>query len=539
MTRLFTRLLSAAALLLGTHGAAQTTSGCTALYALTGGTINYVSADGTTTPITTNATNLNGAALDPITGNVYFFDRSNPGQNDLKFMDTDTGNVTLIGAVTLPTNAQLVGASFDNSSGIAKLYALYSTYVIQEVNTSTGAVVRTLNVNLPSTTTTGQTIAKSTSTSGDMVFDGAILYAVLNGVVGSNDTPYYVTLGAVPATGTTITGTSALLITNGGAALARSAINGTAINPVPTPYITYITTGNGIFTLNTSTGALTALPNASAGYTDLSDCAVAPARPVVTKSFNATAIRTTTTTAPTSSVLTVTITNSNPGAFYTTAPIVDTFPSGLAVAPNPGLSTNCKLVTGVTATATATPGGTSVTLPTNLRLPGPGSCTVTVAVTGNSRGLKTNTITATSVNTTAGNPSSDAVATLLVNDPITGTNVKKQRLYPNGTLDTVSINAKPKDLVEYCITATHSGIGYAPATAANITDTLNANLSFVTGSATQGYGIGQDLKITRNNGTPTYRAYGSTVNGQKLTVNIAPFDSSNSKVEVCFIAQVK
>lgn len=544
MTRLFTRLLSAAALLLGTHAAAQATSGCTALYALTGGSLNYVSVDGTTTPITTTtATTLNGAALDPNNGNVYFIDRSNTSQNDLKVMDTDTGNVTSVAAVTLPTaGATVVGASFDNSSGTARLYLLYSTYVIQEVNKSTGAVLRTLTINLPPQNTSGQNLTKSSTTSGDMVFDGSTLYAVLNGVANTIDSPYYVNLGTVPSTGTTMTAQSALLITSGGTALPRSAINGTAINPVPNPYVTYVTTTNGIFTLNTTTGAITALPNTGTNYTDLSDCAVAPARPVVTKSFSATTIRTTTPTNPTSSVLTITITNNNPGAFYTTAPIVDTFPSGVVVAPTPGLSTTCALVTGATATATATPGGSSVTLPANLRLPGPGSCTVTVTVTGNSRGLKTNTITATSVNTTAGNPSSDAVATLLVNDPITATHVKKQRLYPNGTLTTTPISAKPNDLVEYCITSTHPGVGYAPATTATISDTLAAPLRFIVGTATQGYGVGQDLKITRNNGVPTYQAYNtptSSVSGQKLTVDIAPFNSANATVEVCFIAQVK
>jgi len=530
MTRLFTRLLSAAALLLGTHAAAQaqpTGSGCTALYALTTSGIYFVSSTGQTSFVASGGgSGINGAALDPVDGNLYFIDRTNNGQNDLKMLNTDTGQVTPVAAVALPdTDAYVVGASFDNTG---QLYLLYSNYKIQEIDKSTGLVSRTITINLPIG------VFKVTETSGDMVFDGTTLYAVLDAATVWTNRPRYFTLGTIPATGTTITASKYVTLSAGG--VSPGPVNGLAINPVPTPKVTYVTGGTTSYTLDTDTGVLTPTTGGGAtlSYTDLSDCTVAPNTPVISKSFSNPTIRTNG-----SSVLTITVSNTNAGTYYTTAPIVDTFPSGLVVASTPNLSTTCKLADGTAATATGAAGATSVSLPANLRIPGPGSCTLTVTVTGTSRGEKPNTIAAGNVNTTAGNPQSDATATLLVNDPITGTNVKRQRLYPNGTLGTADINAKPKDLVEYCITATHSGIGYAPATTANITDTLNTNLSFVTGSATQGYGVGQDLKITRNNGTPTYRAYGSTVNGQKLTVDIAPFDSSNSKVEVCFIAQVK
>jgi hypothetical protein len=554
------RLAGLVALALGSHAAAQAagTSGCTALYALAGGNITYVSPAGQSSlVVASGGTTVNGAALDPVSGNVYLIDRSNtgttPAQNDLKVLNTDTGVVTTVGAITLPTgNPQVVGASFDNTPGNSRLFLLYSNYTLQEIDEATGTVVRNnIAITLPATYN-NQAMTKSTATSGDMVFDGATgnLYAVLNGVVNTNDNPYIMSLGTLPGTGTAVTATNPVQMTFNGP-LVRSTVNGIAINPVPNPDVVYVTTsattatGNagstpaGIFTVDLATGVLTNLNGNGTGYSDLSDCAVAPAPPTVTKAFGASTIRMTTTAVPTTTTLTITISNTNPGAYFTTAPIVDTLPSGVVIAPNPGLSTTCVLSNSTTATPvaavpSATAGGTTVTLPKDVRIPGPGSCTVTVSVTGTTRGLKTNVIPANTVSTTAGSPTTDATATLTVNG--VEATIRKTQSVPGGTGATSPLNRKPGEEIEYCITATHKGALYPDATAAAIKDTLANTLEFVPNRYN---GATQDVQLIRGTAAPTFFKYATTVTGQTLSLSIMPFNAANPTAQVCFYARVR
>lgn len=568
---LLTRLAALTAL---TVTSAYAQSGCTALYA----TINYGTAAAplvaidyvnTTTKTSTQVydqtlavagiTNINAAGLNPVNGQVYFIDRSVTGRNDLYAFNPVTRTSTFKGAVTPPANANgvAIGGTFDSTSGTARYYMLYGNYAVQEVNPETGAVLRTITVAFPTTDAQGATLARRTNangvaTSGDIVFDGTTAYAVLDGIGGGANLAYWVNLGALSSTtgSGTLTPTPAnirRILDAGGAPIPMGAVNGAAITPYGETFISYTTntTSYNLASLNTtgatSVNVTTVTTNGTRAYTDLSDCTVLPATPTLTKAFSTAPV-----TAPVTirtgqnATLTLTLSSTNPSPSYTQATLTDSLPAGVTVASTPNASTTCVNSEGNATGVTATAGSGSVVLAASTRVPQSGNtCTVTVSVTGTTRGLKTNTIPAGSLQSTAGTYNTAATATLLVNDPITGTNVKRQRLYPTGTLTTAAINAKPNDLVEYCITSTHPGVGYAPATVANVSDLLSSNLRFVTGSATQGYGVNRDLKITRNGGAPTYRTYGAAVSGQQLTVSVLPFSSTDNTAEVCFVAQVK
>lgn len=566
-------LLALAALALGAQAGAQNaapgTSGCTALYSLANNNINYVAPDGTSTRIATAVgTAVNGAALDPQTGNVYYINRTSA--NDLRVFDPDTRTDTQVGTATVPlpqSGGSVVGGSFDSSTGSSRLFVLYSSYVIQELNKVTGAVLRTYTIELPATNSSGAALTKPASTSGDFVFDGSTLYAVIDGTAGGTTSRYYVTLGSPPVTAvgttTTLTGTRAVRINDSAGANFTTSLVGIAINPVttvaqPTPQI-YVTSTTNIYTLNPTTGnlTLTATQPSGASFTDLSDCAVAPAKPQITKAFAATSIRN---GSAFTTRLTISIANTNPASYYTTSTIVDNLPAGLVIASTPNFTTTCELAAGSTGLtgASAPAGGTVITIPKDLRIPGPtvapatptpGGCNYALDITGTTRGAKNNVISASTVNTSAGQPSADATATLIVNDPVSATVVKRQRVVPIGTepattLGTAAVSARPGRTIEYCITATHGGVGFADSTKAVIGDVLSNNLELVPNVYNGGL---SDVSIQRGAATPTYAKFATTfapvttngVTQQVLSVNILPLNASNPTVTVCFQARVK
>jgi hypothetical protein len=115
------------------------------------------------------------------------------------------------------------------------------------------------------------------------------------------------------------------------------------------------------------------------------------------------------------SQLVITLTNPDPTVASVTAAFTDTLPSGTVVAPTPGASTTCTGTGAVVANA----GGSTVTLPPGRSIPGavgatPGSCTVTVNVTAATCGSFINTIGAGALQTSNGNSTAPAVATLAV-----------------------------------------------------------------------------------------------------------------------------
>lgn len=106
------------------------------------------------------------------------------------------------------------------------------------------------------------------------------------------------------------------------------------------------------------------------------------------------------------SVLTITLSNNNAGVATLSAPLTDTFPSGVVIAPTPNASTTCG--GGVVST-----GASTVSLSTGSTIPGgaPGTCTVTVNVTSTCGGSFSNTLNvgALATNLVNGSPASNTV----------------------------------------------------------------------------------------------------------------------------------
>ncbi|WP_216320815.1 hypothetical protein [Deinococcus aestuarii] len=540
MKRMFLRLLSLAACVSGGGLAA---SGCTSVYALTSTGINWVDAVSGVVSGTynTNFTAINGAALNPVTGQLFFIDRSTATTNTLYRYNPQTPTVApvQIAAIAIPTRTGgpaspvNVGASFDNSTGTPKLFLLYNNYVLQEVNPSTGAVVRNIDINLGG----GPTNTTGANTNGDIVFVGSTLYALLDGTQNNTPGMFYANFGTVPATGTTaLTSTSAVRITSGGTNVATGTYNGISYDPVTAR--TVLSAGGasgGTVLLNTGSGAVTAL-STTANLTDMTDCGNTPDPPTIAKSFNSATVL-----VNQNSRVTLTFGNTNPTPFYLRSAVTDTLPNGVVVASTPNASTTCLSSTGGVASFTAAAGSGSVTLASGTSIPG-GGCTLSFDVTANTTGSKVNTILAGNVLSTAGTNAAAGTATLTVNAPVTGTIRKDQRnVTQGGTLNTTAVNARPGETVEYCLTAAHAGSGYADATVATLRDVIPSPLVPLTNS----YGTGQDVRITRNAGTTyTYATLASdtdtatyTSGTRTLAVNILPF-TAGTTVEACFQARV-
>lgn len=154
-------------------------------------------------------------------------------------------------------------------------------------------------------------------------------------------------------------------------------------------------------TYNNNTGTITT-GNAGNGASASGTLTVA-SPPTVTKAFATTPIA-----IGGSSVLTITVNNSNTAATLTGLALTDTYPTNVVNAAVPAVSTTCG------GTATAAAGGSNVTL-SGGTLAAATSCTVTVTVTSSVTGTYNNTIATGGVTTTnAGANTNPASATLAV-----------------------------------------------------------------------------------------------------------------------------
>lgn len=113
------------------------------------------------------------------------------------------------------------------------------------------------------------------------------------------------------------------------------------------------------------------------------------------------------------STLTITLSNPNLSAATLTAALIDTLPTNVVIAAVPNASTTCGGAGAVTAIA----GGSTVTLPAGRSIPGgsPGTCTVSVDVTSAVAGSYINTLDAGALQTSNGNNTVPAIASLTVN----------------------------------------------------------------------------------------------------------------------------
>lgn len=134
-----------------------------------------------------------------------------------------------------------------------------------------------------------------------------------------------------------------------------------------------------------------------------------PAAPILGKAFNPSTIN-----AGGISTLTITLSNPNPTVATLTAPLVDTLPVGVLVAPTPNVATTC----GGAGAPLAVAGTNSVTLPAGRTIPAGGSCTLSVDVTAALGGTYINVLPIGALVTSNGNNAAPALATLTVVSPI-------------------------------------------------------------------------------------------------------------------------
>ena len=127
--------------------------------------------------------------------------------------------------------------------------------------------------------------------------------------------------------------------------------------------------------------------------------------PTVTKAFSPSVIA-----QSDSSVLTITLTNSQSSVATLTSPLVDQLPANLSLS-NATLGGTCS------GTKTGVSGGNTVTYEAGGTIPASSSCTITANVSASALGSYTNTISANTLQTDLGNAASDASAALLVSIP--------------------------------------------------------------------------------------------------------------------------
>ena len=133
----------------------------------------------------------------------------------------------------------------------------------------------------------------------------------------------------------------------------------------------------------------------------------APPPPTVAKAFAPAGVE-----INTPSTLTISLGNTAAGPATLTAPMTDTFPAGLVIAPAPNASTTC---TGGSVTAVA--GSGSVSLASGAQVPA-GGCTVSVAVQSATVQDYVSTLPAGALQTTNGSNANAASATLFVGNLI-------------------------------------------------------------------------------------------------------------------------
>ena len=166
--------------------------------------------------------------------------------------------------------------------------------------------------------------------------------------------------------------------------------------------------------------------NAAPAIATLTVTPLAPNAPTLGKAFSPATIA-----QGGMSTLTITISNSNSSAATLSAPLVDTWPSGLVT--SGGATTTCA--------GTVTSTSTTVTLASGSMIPASSSCTVTVNVRASAGGSYINTLAAGALMTNQGNNGAAAVATLTVSTPSSVTLAKYFKV-PNpyaGALSTLII----------------------------------------------------------------------------------------------------
>lgn len=218
--------------------------------------------------------------------------------------------------------------------------------------------------------------------------------------------PLGVVIAALPNVNTTCGGAGAPIATAGGSTVTLPAGRSIPADGFCTVTVNVTAAANGVYINTLQAGALVTSNgnNPSPAVATLTVLALVPP-PTLGKAFNPSTIN-----AGGVSTLTITLSNPNVAIATLTAPLIDTLPNGVVVAPIPNVATTCGGVGAPVALA----GASSVTLPAGRTIPANGSCTLSVDVTASLAGTYVNTLVAGALVTSSGNNPSPAVATLTV-----------------------------------------------------------------------------------------------------------------------------
>lgn len=218
--------------------------------------------------------------------------------------------------------------------------------------------------------------------------------------------PLGVVVAASPNVSTTCGGSGVPIAIAGGLSVSLPVGRSIPANGNCTMTLNVTAAANGKYINTLAAGALVTSNgnNAAPAVATLTVVGLVPP-PTLGKAFNLSTIN-----AGGVSTLTITLSNPDVTVATLTAPLVDTLPNGVVIAPIANVNTNCGGVGAPLATA----GGTTVTLPAGRTIPANGSCTLSVDVTAALAGTYVNTLVAGALVTSNGNNPSPAIATLTV-----------------------------------------------------------------------------------------------------------------------------
>ncbi len=287
--------------------------------------------------------------------------------------------------------------------------------------------------------------------------------ASLTGVAFSDTYPAGLVNDASPS----VTNTCGGSVTAAAGGSSISLTGGTISTGTSTCTVGVTVTSAAAATYNNISGAVSST-NSGTGNTASASLIVLN-RPVISKAFAPDPIL-----SGATSVLTITLSNPNPGTAITGAAFTDTYPVQITNSASPGGATTC---TGGTVTALA--GGGSVAL-SGGTISASGSCTVTVNVTSATLGTHTNTIAAGALTTTnAGASTAAATDTLTVTAPLTLLKSAQTVFDPyNGTGNPKAI---PGAFVDYGVVVTNPGPAAIDNNAVFVTDAAPADTDWFVG----------------------------------------------------------
>jgi hypothetical protein len=298
------------------------------------------------------------------------------------------GNILALASISLTTNATLAGRALAQTGAVT----MDTNTITVSACTVPTLVPPTLNKSFSPASITAGGISTITIDLNNANATAASLTAPLTDtlpaglVVSGNATTTCGGTVSAPAGGSTITLTGGAIPANGSCIVTVDVTTPSAGN-----YINSLATG----ALQTSNGNSTVPAAATLTVTP-----VAAVAPTLNKSFTPASIMAGGTTS-----LVLSLSNQNSVEADLTAPLIDTLPSGVTVSGAP--STTCG------GSVTAPSGGSTVTL-TGGSIPANGSCTVTVDVTAPGSGSFFNSMAAGALQTSNGNNTAPAVATLVV-----------------------------------------------------------------------------------------------------------------------------